>query len=111
MVSAKNQTQSVVDGFDLGCNDWIHKPFNRQELVTRITYQLRCSVHRRLLQDALSQGGQVKSPLQLTPMTVNSSVLFVSLAGSVGKVNQRVQYNLFETFYELSHKHEIERFE
>eukprot|EP00931_Biecheleriopsis_adriatica_P100645 TRINITY_DN75916_c0_g1_i1.p1 TRINITY_DN75916_c0_g1~~TRINITY_DN75916_c0_g1_i1.p1 ORF type:complete len:1299 (-),score=273.72 TRINITY_DN75916_c0_g1_i1:56-3952(-) len=41
MVSAKNQASSVVKGFELGCADWIHKPFCRQELLARIKTQLR----------------------------------------------------------------------
>eukprot|EP00927_Polykrikos_kofoidii_P007356 TRINITY_DN13006_c1_g2_i2.p1 TRINITY_DN13006_c1_g2~~TRINITY_DN13006_c1_g2_i2.p1 ORF type:complete len:1839 (-),score=398.44 TRINITY_DN13006_c1_g2_i2:35-4861(-) len=36
MVSAKNQASSVVKGIELGCNDWIHKPFDRQELIARV---------------------------------------------------------------------------
>lgn len=41
MVSAKNQVASVVKGLELGCNDWIHKPFDRTELVARVKMQLR----------------------------------------------------------------------
>lgn len=40
MVSAKNQASSVVKGLELGCNDWIHKPFDRQELIARVKTQL-----------------------------------------------------------------------
>ncbi|CAJ1410378.1 unnamed protein product [Effrenium voratum] len=36
MVSAKNQSSSVVKGYELGCTDWIHKPFCRQELIARV---------------------------------------------------------------------------
>ncbi|CAE8599173.1 unnamed protein product, partial [Polarella glacialis] len=41
MVSAKNNTQSVVKGFEMGCNDWIHKPFDRQELNARVKVHMR----------------------------------------------------------------------
>merc|ERR1719506_3296249 len=41
MVSAKNQVSSVVKGFELGCNDWIHKPFDRADLAARVHMQLR----------------------------------------------------------------------
>lgn len=41
MVSAKNQSSSVVKGYDLGCADWIHKPFCRQELIARVKSHLK----------------------------------------------------------------------
>merc|ERR1719343_1967569 len=41
MVSAKNQAASVVKGIELGCNDWIHKPFDRQELIARVRLQIQ----------------------------------------------------------------------
>eukprot|EP00929_Paragymnodinium_shiwhaense_P090624 TRINITY_DN5079_c0_g1_i1.p1 TRINITY_DN5079_c0_g1~~TRINITY_DN5079_c0_g1_i1.p1 ORF type:complete len:1362 (+),score=409.08 TRINITY_DN5079_c0_g1_i1:67-4152(+) len=41
MVSAKNQVPSVIRGFELGCNDWIHKPFDRQELLARVRMHIQ----------------------------------------------------------------------
>eukprot|EP00435_Cladocopium_sp_Y103_P047961 s734_g14.t1 len=41
MVSAKNQSSSVVKGYELGCRDWIHKPFCRQELIARVKSHLK----------------------------------------------------------------------
>eukprot|EP00930_Biecheleria_cincta_P082435 TRINITY_DN7216_c0_g1_i1.p1 TRINITY_DN7216_c0_g1~~TRINITY_DN7216_c0_g1_i1.p1 ORF type:complete len:1330 (-),score=298.35 TRINITY_DN7216_c0_g1_i1:346-4335(-) len=41
MVSAKNQSSSVVKGYELGCNDWVHKPFCSQELIARINLHMR----------------------------------------------------------------------
>ncbi|CAJ1344405.1 unnamed protein product, partial [Effrenium voratum] len=41
MVSAKNQSSSVVKGYELGCTDWIHKPFCRQELIARVKSHLK----------------------------------------------------------------------
>jgi DNA-binding response OmpR family regulator len=35
-LSAKSQTQDIVDGFTIGCNDYIKKPFSMEELIVRI---------------------------------------------------------------------------
>ncbi|MGC4040038.1 MAG: response regulator transcription factor [Flavobacterium sp.] len=35
-LTAKSQTQDVVDGFTLGGNDYIKKPFSMEELIVRI---------------------------------------------------------------------------
>ncbi|CAJ1441107.1 unnamed protein product, partial [Effrenium voratum] len=43
MVSAKNQSSSVVKGYELGCTDWIHKPFCRQELIARVKARVSVS--------------------------------------------------------------------
>lgn len=41
MFSAHNQVHSVVKGFELGANDWIHTPFEKEVLVARIRAHLR----------------------------------------------------------------------
>ena len=35
-LTAKSQTQDVVDGFNIGGNDYIRKPFSMEELIVRI---------------------------------------------------------------------------
>jgi DNA-binding response OmpR family regulator len=35
-LTAKSQTQDVVDGFQLGGNDYLKKPFSMEELIVRI---------------------------------------------------------------------------
>lgn len=34
-LTAKSQTQDVVDGFNIGANDYIRKPFSMEELIVR----------------------------------------------------------------------------
>lgn len=48
MVSAEEQVRSVVQGFELGANDWIRKPFEKSEFVARVKAHLRLkdSLHR-----------------------------------------------------------------
>ncbi len=40
-LTAKNQTQDVVQGFESGGNDYIRKPFSQEELIVRIQNLLR----------------------------------------------------------------------
>ncbi|MCP9234613.1 two-component regulator propeller domain-containing protein [Lewinella sp. JB7] len=44
MVTAKNQLKNVVQGLALGANDYLPKPFHKQELLARINTQL--DLHR-----------------------------------------------------------------
>jgi DNA-binding response OmpR family regulator len=45
-LTAKNQTEDVVRGFDVGGTDYIRKPFSIEELILRIENQLK--LHRNL---------------------------------------------------------------
>jgi len=40
MVTAKNQVNDLVEGFELGVNDYIVKPFSKDELLARVKAQL-----------------------------------------------------------------------
>lgn len=40
-LTAKNQTQDVLQGFESGGNDYIRKPFSQEELIVRIQNLLR----------------------------------------------------------------------
>lgn len=42
-LTAKNQTQDVLQGFESGGNDYIRKPFSQEELIVRIQNLLRIS--------------------------------------------------------------------
>jgi len=40
-LSAKDQTEDVVKGFDVGANDYMRKPFSMEELMVRINHLLQ----------------------------------------------------------------------
>jgi DNA-binding response OmpR family regulator len=40
-LTSKSQTQDVIDGFEIGCNDYIKKPFSMEELIVRIKSLLK----------------------------------------------------------------------
>jgi DNA-binding response OmpR family regulator len=41
MVSAKSNPEDVMEGLHAGANDYVKKPFHRQELLTRVLTQVR----------------------------------------------------------------------
>ena len=40
-LTALNSTADIVKGFQVGANDFISKPFNKEELIIRVTHQIR----------------------------------------------------------------------
>src|SRR5688572_9736650 len=40
-VTAKNQTEDVLKGFEVGGNDYLRKPFSMEELIVRVTNLLQ----------------------------------------------------------------------
>ena len=39
-LTALNSTTDIVKGFQVGANDFISKPFNKEELIIRVTHQI-----------------------------------------------------------------------
>ncbi len=54
-LTAKSQTQDVVEGFDLGGNDYLKKPFSMEELIVRIK-ELAQRADRRMSFETLEIG-------------------------------------------------------
>ena len=55
-LTAKSQTKDVVEGFELGGNDYLKKPFSMEELIVRIKALLG-RVQQRKSKEFISIGG------------------------------------------------------
>ncbi len=56
-LTAKTQTQDVVEGFASGGTDYIRKPFSVDELVVRIHNQLHLKQQHNIVTDEINIGG------------------------------------------------------
>ena len=48
-LTALNSTVDIVKGFQVGANDFISKPFNKEELIIRVTHQISLVAAKRLI--------------------------------------------------------------
>lgn len=48
-LTALNSTADIVKGFQVGANDFISKPFNKEELIIRVTHQISLLAAKRLI--------------------------------------------------------------
>ena len=48
-LTALNSTADIVKGFQVGANDFISKPFNKEELIIRVTHQISLVAPNRLI--------------------------------------------------------------
>lgn len=48
-LTALNSTADIVKGFQVGANDFISKPFNKEELIIRVTHKISLVAAKRLI--------------------------------------------------------------
>lgn len=48
-LTALNGTEDIVKGFQVGGNDFISKPFNKEELIIRVTHQISLVAAKRII--------------------------------------------------------------
>jgi len=48
-LTALNSTADTVKGFQVGGNDFISKPFNKEELIIRVTHQISLVTAKRII--------------------------------------------------------------
>lgn len=48
-LTALNSTADIVKGFQVGANDFMSKPFNKEELIIRVTHQISLVAAKRLI--------------------------------------------------------------
>ena len=86
MLTAKTETESLVQGLETGADDYISKPFSPRELVARIKAILR------RVDDSEDQG-----PIQISDMVMDSTARLVTIAGKPVSLGP-TEYKLLEFF-------------
>ncbi|MBI5830827.1 MAG: response regulator transcription factor [Armatimonadetes bacterium] len=93
MVTALNDTKSIVRGLETGADDYIAKPFDREELVSRIRAVLRRA----------NRTPRAEAPLALPPVTVGPLRLdFSAQLGMLGEIDLNLSGKEFLLLYTLA---------
>ena len=84
-LTAKVDTESIVNGFDLGAVDYVIKPFNQKELIARVKTQIEIKRGRdeiaRNLKEIAYKNKLIKYSIQYAH-TIQAAVLKASMNGS-----------------------------
>lgn len=64
-LTAKSQTQDVVEGFSIGGNDYLKKPFSMEELIVRI-HSLLGRISLKSNEETISVGSYIFHPIKQT---------------------------------------------
>ena len=54
-LTALNNTRDIVKGFKLGANDYVSKPFNHEELITRVAHHIFIAASKRTILEQSEQ--------------------------------------------------------
>jgi two-component system OmpR family response regulator len=98
-LTAKNQKEDIIDGFKLGADDYITKPFSMEELLYRIEAIMRRTTNRiaNKIEDSYVIGGYAFNPLnqlltyrdQPTKLTTKESELLELLCRHGNEILER----------------------
>jgi serine phosphatase RsbU (regulator of sigma subunit) len=84
-LTAKVDTESIINGFDLGAVDYVLKPFNQKELIARVKTQIEIKRGRdeiaRNLKEIEYKNKLIKYSIQYAH-TIQAAVLKASMNGS-----------------------------
>ncbi len=102
MLTAKSQTEDIVEGIDAGADDFVAKPFHNKELRVRLkSGERRLSLERQLVEvnRKLREADQLKSEFVSimshdlgTPMTVIKSFAQILLISAMGELNDQQKH-------------------
>jgi len=101
-LTAKNQLQDIIKGFNSGGNDYIKKPFSMEELILRIHNILNLA-QQSANKNSLRQGAQVK----LGAYTFSPNKFELQFNGEVTKLSNR-ETQLLKILAHLRHDSNLE---
>ena len=107
MLTAKIEDDDKIEGFNLGCDDYICKPFNVKELVLRVKVILKRLNKSNIIRfndeiEINTLSYQVKIRGEYVPLTSTEYKILLMLASNPQKVYTRPEIlaNLEEGYYE-----------
>src|SRR3989440_425558 len=89
LLSAREEVESKVAGFEAGANDYVHKPFDLQELRARIELHLRLRTQAQKLREALEQLKKAEASLVQSEKMV---ALGRMIAGVAHELNNPIHF-------------------
>ena len=64
MLTAKSAEEDILNGFSLGCDDYVVKPFRPKELVARVNSVLKRTLGIDNMSELIFNGGELKINLK-----------------------------------------------
>ena len=104
-LTALNTTADIVKGFKVGANDFISKPFNKEELVIRVTHQISLVAAKRIIMEQTEElrkiimgrdklysviAHDLRSPMGSIKMVLNMLILSLP-SEQIGMANQSTE--------------------
>ena len=89
LLSAREEVESKIAGFEAGADDYVHKPFDLQELHARIELHLRLRTQAQKLREALEQLKKAEASLVQSEKMV---ALGRMIAGVAHELNNPIHF-------------------
>src|SRR5207302_88783 len=112
LLSAREEVESKVAGFEAGADDYVHKPFDLQELHARIELHLRLRAQAQKIREALEQLKKAETSLvqnekmvalavkMVAPQTPKGVRIVQEINGEVVRANPQ---DLFQVILNIVH--------
>ncbi len=102
-LTGKTDTESVVKGFEIGANDYIHKPFNQKELLARVKTHMSLQEAHNIQKRLISEKEKLISELQEALKEIKTLRGFLPICSFCKKIRNDDQY--WEEIDVYIHKH------